>query len=184
MKTLNNKSFASAILLVIIAFFNLASAGNPKKVKLSLKTDTSAMDKEARKNKKDSIKTVNKENGFILADKFGAEVRFPSDSIIFVGYDKQLNATKETFHVINRSPYTLTGAKVKIVYKDMSGRMFHSRTVSFKCDIPSGETRKIDLPSWDSQKSFYYHLSTKPRRQAVEYTIELDPVSFTFPTAP
>lgn len=109
--------------------------------------------------------------------KDGREYVFTASSVRFTGYDKNLNAAKESFHIVNGSILDIKSLHVKIIYKDMSGRMLHSREISIREEIPCGETRKVDIPSWDTQKTFYYYLSTRPKRIAVPYKISISLLS-------
>ena len=68
----------------------------------------------------------------------------------------------------------ITDLSVALTYKDMSGRILDRRLVNVAVEIPAGETRRIDINSWDRQKAFYYHLSAVPRSsQATPYRINV-----------
>ncbi|MDE6315658.1 MAG: hypothetical protein K2L71_04245, partial [Muribaculaceae bacterium] len=57
-------------------------------------------------------------------------------------------------------------------YEDMSGRQLHRQTRVVRCDIPSGHTRRLSVPSWDRQHTFYYYMSPAPKRvQATPYVV-------------
>lgn len=113
----------------------------------------------------------------LKSEKF--EIRTPQDSarwlpgFIFSGYDKTLTSATESFFITNRSGRRLLGAVLDIDYLDMSGRQLHRRTVEITCDIPDGETRKVDIPTFDRQHSFYYRLSQSPRRQASPFDVTI-----------
>lgn len=106
------------------------------------------------------------------------EVRFVSDSVSFAGYDKDATATREAFLLVNRSDATVTEYTVTIVYNDMKGRMLNSRELTRECNVPPKETRLLEIPTWDRQKSYYYYLSNEPRRVATPYQVEFIPRSF------
>lgn len=116
-------------------------------------------------------------NSMIISEE-GTEITFIPDSVGFLGYDKQLTSTKESLFIVNKTGIALEGVKFVLKYSDMSGRMLHSRTVTIHNHIPPMETRKVDFTSWDSQNSFYYHLSAFPRREATPYNISLTPQAF------
>lgn len=89
------------------------------------------------------------------------------------GYDKPLRATRESMFVTSSLNDTIRGLRVQLDYYDMSGRKLHSRHVDIAADIPPSDTRNVDFKSWDTQKSFYYHLGQKPRRgSATPYKVE------------
>lgn len=86
------------------------------------------------------------------------------DSVKISGYDKPLRSSYETMFVTNKSALPISGMRLQLEYFDTSGRILHSRQCDVAADIPSGTTRQISLRSWDRQKSFYYLLSTPPRK--------------------
>lgn len=88
-----------------------------------------------------------------------------SDKIIISGYDKPLKSKKETFFISNNSAVNITGLRICFEYLDIKGRSLHKCEHHIIQTIPSGETRQAAIRSWDVQQSFYYKLSTKPRKQ-------------------
>lgn len=97
---------------------------------------------------------------------------FPG-AIRLSGYDKPLRSPRESLFVTNRTSYDIDGLILSMTYLDASGRELHSRSITVRCDIPAGLTRKIDFRSWDCQQSFYYKLSPKPRRDgATPYDVK------------
>lgn len=117
----------------------------------------------------ESVGVETPENGKIV---------FYPDQVSFSGYDKQATSTIESFLLTNKSGYDISGIKVRIYYKDMKGRMLHSRDVSKKCNVRSGETQKLDVSTWDKQKSYYYYLSNEPRRVSTPYQVDIQPLAF------
>ena len=98
----------------------------------------------------------------------------------FSGYDKKATSDKESFFVTNRSDRTLTGFSLYIIYHSAADTslQLHRRWVHVSCEIPPGETQKVDISSWDKQKSFHYHLSPPSRRrQSTPYGVRFDPVT-------
>ena len=90
-----------------------------------------------------------------------------STAVTFSGYEKTLRSSKETFFATNNTGRVITDLSVALTYKDMSGRILDRRLVNVAVEIPAGETRRIDINSWDRQKAFYYHLSAVPRSSQV-----------------
>lgn len=99
-------------------------------------------------------------------------------NVAFAGYDKEVNSRRESFHVVNPSEFTLSGFKVKIDYLDMQGRMLHSRTILEECFIPPGESRRMDIKSWDTQNTYYYYLGNEPKRVATPFQVKFTPLEF------
>lgn len=98
-------------------------------------------------------------------------------NVKFAGYEKEPNAAVESFILINPTEKHLTGYEVKIDYLDMKGRMLHSRTLKQRCIVPGGETRKIDINSWDKQHTYYYYLGNEPKRVATPYQVKFTPLA-------
>lgn len=98
--------------------------------------------------------------------------------IAFSGYDKTRTSRTESFFITNNTDRTMTGITMYVEYLTTDGRQLHKRFVRLVCDIPPGETRKADLESWDSQKSFYYEKSDAPKRGGTPYSVIFDPVAF------
>lgn len=94
---------------------------------------------------------------------------------IFSGYDKEANSSKESFLLTNNAQDTIVGFKVRIDYLDMQGRMIHSREVEERCEIPMGETRRIDTKSWDIQHTYYYYLGNEPKKVATPFKVSFTP---------
>lgn len=96
------------------------------------------------------------------------------------GYDKPLTASRETVHVQNLTDsLVVTAIECEITYLDSNRRQLHRRTVTLRDNIAPGDTELVSFPTWDIQRSFYYLLSVKPRRQATPYDIDLNILSIT-----
>ena len=90
-----------------------------------------------------------------------------TDAVRFSGYEKENRSTRETFFVTNNlgADSTLTAIEVTFTYLTMDGRQLHQRTELIHCLIPSGETRALSIPTWDTNHSFHYYLSIPPRQR-------------------
>lgn len=97
-----------------------------------------------------------------------------SKKIRFYGFDKTTNSNVESFFITNSNGSTLRAVGVDIVYFDMKGRQLHRRYVDLKCNVAPSETMRHDIKSWDTQKSFYFHKSAKPRRQSTPFDVKIE----------
>ena len=89
------------------------------------------------------------------------------EAVRFSGYEKENRSTRETFFVTNNlgQDSTLTAIEVTFTYFTMDGKQLHQRTELIHCLIPPGETRALSIPTWDSNHTFHYYLSTAPRQR-------------------
>ena len=95
------------------------------------------------------------------------------------GYDKPLRSYGESFFVTNATRQRLSAVVLDIQYLDLQGRQLHNRRVTVAADIPAGETRRVDISSWDKRQTFYYHLGPKPRTRGVTpFAVRIAPVAF------
>lgn len=96
-----------------------------------------------------------------------------SDKIKFYGYEKTVNATKETLFVKNLTDSSFNELKFTITYFDTDGRKLHSRQINHRVELSPNDIRRIDFRSWDTQKSFYYVRGTHPKKSATPYDINI-----------
>lgn len=101
-------------------------------------------------------------------------------AIRFYGFDKTVTGNMESFFISNGLDKTISGIEIVITYTDLKGRQLHKRSVSLDCDLPSGETKRFDIKSWDTQKSFYFHKSVRPKRQATPFDVRIELISVTY----
>lgn len=106
----------------------------------------------------------------MLTDTLFAKVRF-------AGYDKPSSSSTESFFVTNLTSSDFTGIEVDIKYLQPDGRQLHQRHQLISINLPSGETRKVDLPTWDRQNSFIYYLSIPGRKTASPYKVHITPTA-------
>ncbi len=100
------------------------------------------------------------------------------DQIQFTGFDKTLRSGKESFFIRNITDKVLTGVVLYIDYRTPDGRQLTKRFLKLTCSIPSGETRKVDIPTFDTQHSFYYMDSEHRGRRGNPFKVIFDPVAY------
>lgn len=97
------------------------------------------------------------------------------------GFDKPLRSRTETFFVTNSladTTATVVSLTVRLDYSAMDGRQLHSAERTVRCHIPPGQTRRVEVPSWDRQQTFYYHRnSPPPRAQGTPFKVSSTVVS-------
>ena len=81
------------------------------------------------------------------------------------GYDKPHNASKESVFASNRlTSDTIDAVRFEVDYYTPDNVKLHTRTVQLQVVIPPGESRRLQYPSWDATRTFYYY-RTPPRRK-------------------
>ena len=109
----------------------------------------------------------------------GEEFTNVATKLAFVGYDKKSTSGKETFFIGNNSEVDLKGIDIEITYLTTSGKQIHKRTVNLKEKFPAGETRAVDIKSWDTQHSYHYTKSVASKSGSTPYTVRFKVLSFT-----
>lgn len=167
-----------ACLLVTVSILGMSPMISAKKIKNSFR-----IEKDSKKKAKPAEELPGRE--ITLADslslKGDPEVTTLLTQLLecgFAGYDKEPNSNNESFILINKSERPIIGYKVRIDYMDMKGRMLHSRTIEEACLVPPGETRRFDIKSWDTQRTYYYYLGNAPKRVATPFQVKFTPISF------
>lgn len=114
-------------------------------------------------------------SGLVTSPQDTSEVSLisPIGKIRYCGYEKPLRATKETLFIENLTDSTINTVSFTIEYLDSSGRKIHQRQLKHTPRIPPRQTRRIDIPSWDTQKSYYYRRGDTPRKTATPYDIKI-----------
>jgi len=115
-----------------------------------------------------------------LAQSAGAQSLYDTivpggDSVVVAGFEKPLRAVRESMFITNHLSHPVEGAVLEVTYLDTHGRMLHKATHQINVRIPTGETRRVEIPSFDRQGLFYYKLSTLPPRakQATPFDVKV-----------
>lgn len=158
----HSKSFFLLPLLFLVMVFVTSDAG-AKKI-------------TTRLNVPKVVKPTDKSS--IFTAECGEEFDNVAHNVIFFGYDKKASATKESFLIKNESASDIFSIEIEISYFTTTGNLIHKRTAEVKTAVPSGETRIVDIPSWDTQKSYHYIYSTPSQKGSTPYTVRFHIISF------
>lgn len=178
-----NRLLTRAIMLAVLAFFAVSYAGAQKigyKMKVKEKKEKNALKKEAGE-----TTDVTGGDAEMVKGSFMVASQCPScnngyrlDQVVFTGFDKKQNNSKESFFIINNTDRRLTGVALYIDYRTPDGRQLNRQYLKLSCDIPAGETRKVDIKSWDTQRSFYYYKSTPSKNRGNPFDVTFDPICY------
>ncbi len=153
------------LLLPILLFLGMTDAvtcfeANAKRVATTMKTPSKKRKKTKGKGQKEKL---------IAAD--GKDSLQWKGKVVFLGFDKQSGSSVESFHVSNRSDHDIRQLTFTITYLDSKGRMLHRRKEQLDLQLPAGETRKVDIKSFDTQGSFHYVLSTPGKKPTIPFDV-------------
>lgn len=177
------------ILIIIVLGYSLDASAR----KVTFKVKGSSIEKTGKKQAKNNISANIEVKDVEPADTVGDMVEgsfmvasycetcnngYRLDQIVFTGFDKTLRNGKESFFIINKTDRVLTGVTLYIDYRTPDGRQLTKRLLKLSCAIPPGETRKADVPTFDTQHSFFYVDSERPKRGGNPFTVTFDPVAF------
>lgn len=174
------------IALIIIGVVSLPVAG--RRVSLKLGSHDSKKVKESRSaaasiNGCDILPAdtvgVIPEGCFVVSQKNGVDNHgYGINQVTFSGFDKTIKSSKESFFIKNNTDRTLNGIVVSIDYRMPDGRQLTKRLLRLACDIPAGETRKADIPTFDCQHSYYYLRSVAPKNGGNPFDVIFTPQAY------
>ena len=150
--------FASSVMIM--------SPCQAKKIKTGFKADNLS---------KDNIYIGSEEDGMCFAPDSTLQSSFH-----FSGFDKKGTSSVENFFVTNRSEKFVKSLYLRISYFMPDGRLLHRRLEKIDCNLPAGETRNVEIKSWDRQHSFYYVKSLGQHKSATPFDVTIDVVNVIF----
>ena len=154
------KRISQVLLKIVVLSFVFATSP------LSLHSKKTTIKLKAPKEK---VTTFKKNHRKTAKDK--EEFTEIAKKLTFTGYDKKAGASTETFFINNGSDKTIKSIELEITYLGSGGKQLHKREVEIEEEIPAGETRKIDIQSWDKQKHFHYVKSDAGKNGSAPYTV-------------
>lgn len=183
---MRNISLRIFSIILLLPFF-IMQPGQARKKGYKLKTETGKVDKNRKSNDISAVETIDPDttNMEMVAGSFMVASQcencnngYRLDQVVFTGFDKNQGNSKESFFIINNTDRILTGVSLYIDYRTLDGRQLHKRFFRLSCNIPAGETRKADIPTWDTQRSFYYHKSKPAKHPGNPFEVIFDPVAY------
>lgn len=153
------------LITVVLIFLSLVLTAEAKKVTTKLTAPKTILAEKRKSHKTRPGEERNKES---IAGK-----------LTFMAYDKKSSASKETFFIDNGSNIPLSSLELEITYFTTNGKQIHKRMVEINQELPAKEARKVDIPSWDTQKSFHYINSVPGAKGSSPYTVKFRVLSYT-----
>ena len=103
------------------------------------------------------------------------------DGIIMKGFSKRASDSKESFFITNNTSHRMSAVRLLLRYTTMQGEMLTQRTVTVPVNLKPGETKLVEVKSFDVQRLFYFFAGPKPRKQATPFKVAFRLVGYDVP---
>ena len=93
------------------------------------------------------------------------------NAVSLKGYSKRASDAKESFFITNNTKQRMSAVRLLLRYTTMQGEMLTQRTVTVPVSLKPGETKLVEVKSFDMQRLFYYYAGPQPRKQATPFKV-------------
>ncbi len=93
------------------------------------------------------------------------------NAVSLKGYSKRASDSKESFFITNNTGHRMSAVRLLLRYTTMGGEMLTQRTVTVPVNLKPGETKLVEVKSFDVQRLFYYYAGPQPRKQATPFKV-------------
>lgn len=93
------------------------------------------------------------------------------NAVSLKGYSKRASDAKESFFITNNTKQRMSAVHLLLRYTTMQGEMLTQRTVTVPVSLKPGETKLVEVKSFDVQRLFYYYAGPQPRKQATPFKV-------------
>ena len=93
------------------------------------------------------------------------------NAVTLKGYNKRASDSKESFFITNNSGHRMSAVRLMLRYSTMQGELLTQRTVTVPVSLKPGETKLVEVKSFDVQRLFYYYAGPQPRKQATPFQV-------------
>ena len=98
-------------------------------------------------------------------------VNVDPNAVTLKGYSKRASDSKESFFITNNTGHRMSAVRLLLRYTTMQGELLTQRTVTVPVNLKPGETRLVEVKSFDVQRLFYYYAGPQPRKQATPFQV-------------
>ena len=93
------------------------------------------------------------------------------NAVSLKGFNKRASDSKESFFITNNTKQRMSAVRLLLRYTTMQGEMLTQRTVTVPVSLKPGETKLVEVKSFDVQRLFYYYAGPQPRKQATPFKV-------------
>ena len=94
----------------------------------------------------------------------------PGD-VTIKGFSKRASDTKESFFITNNTARRMSAVRLLLRYTTISGEALTERAVTIPVSLKPGETKLVEVKSFDVQRLFYYYAGPQSRKQATPFKV-------------
>lgn len=102
-------------------------------------------------------------------------------SITLRGFNKKASDSKESFFVTNNRNHAISHPRLTLRYLTTDGQLMHERQVELPVRLEPGQTRLVEVKTFDVQRMFYYYSGPKPRKRATPFKVQFSLVGYDIP---
>ena len=108
-----------------------------------------------------------------VADSLMADslLQVDPNAVSLKGYSKRASDSKESFFITNNTKHRMSAVRLLLRYSTMTGEMLTQRTVTVPVSLKPGETKLVEVKSFDVQRLFYYYAGPQPRKSATPFQV-------------
>lgn len=93
------------------------------------------------------------------------------NAVTLKGFSKRASDSKESFFITNNTKHRMSAVRLLLRYTTMQGELLTQRTVTVPVNLKPGETKLVEVKSFDVQRLFYYYAGPQPRKQATPFKV-------------
>lgn len=93
------------------------------------------------------------------------------NAVTLKGFSKRASDSKESFFITNNTKHRMSAVRLLLRYTTMKGELLTQRTVTVQVNLKPGETKLVEVKSFDVQRLFYYYAGPQPRKQATPFQV-------------
>ncbi len=93
------------------------------------------------------------------------------NAVTLKGFSKRASDSKESFFITNNTKHRMSAVRLLLRYTTMKGELLTQRTVTVPVSLKPGETKLVEVKSFDVQRLFYYYAGPQPRKQATPFQV-------------
>lgn len=92
-------------------------------------------------------------------------------AVTIKGFAKRASDSKESFFITNNTRHRMSAVRLLMRYTTMNGELLTQRSVTVPVSLKPGETKLVEVKSFDVQRLFYYYAGPQPRKQATPFKV-------------